>query len=463
MGMKSIILIKVNHFRAGLLFFLFSLMITAFGSLPARLVYASEKMSSAAYADEQLIAGDPALELSFPLPETKLPSYYNWADEGKKPVVRKQDGLNTCWALCAVQAIESGLLPENYLFSAEHMTLKNGYTISQNDGGDYYMVMSYLADWKGPVREEEDPYGDGISPDGLQAAVHVQQMRLLAGMDHEMIRQMILEYGPVQSSLSMNKERTDGDEYHYYNAETCAYHDPMVEKVSHDVLVLGWDDAYSRDNFRIMPRSDGAWICLNSWGEEFGRGGIFYVSYEDANLFRNGGIAYGKAEKADNYDFVRENDSLGWLGRQGYGSSECYMASVFSAKENEILQAAGFYCTAPGSSYRLSLIPDFEGEESLKSDGILLAWGTMAVPGYYTLDFSRELELEPGKRYALKVWLHTPDNGKPMAVELKKDEYTEDVIFSGRETYISKDGSFWENTQEKYQTNVCLKAYGAWK
>ena len=114
---------------------------------------------------------DPALEVSFPFETGVQPACFSWADQGKQPRVRSQEGLYTCWALCAVSAVEAQLLPEQVCsFSADHMTRKNGYAISQSDGGDYYMIMSYLADWKGPVPEEEDPYGDGASPDGLSAA-----------------------------------------------------------------------------------------------------------------------------------------------------------------------------------------------------------------------------------------------------------------------------------------------------
>ena len=403
---------------------------------------------------------DPALEVSFPFETGVQPACFSWADQGKQPRVRSQEGLYTCWALCAVSAVEAQLLPEQVCsFSADHMTRKNGYAISQSDGGDYYMIMSYLADWKGPVPEEEDPYGDGESPDGLSAAVHVQQMQLLGGMDRPQIKQMILDRGPVQSSLSMDTARVQSEEYHYYNADTCAYHNPMAETVNHDILVLGWDDSFPRERFRIRPRHSGAWICQNTWGEEFGLDGLFYVSYEDANLFRKGGIAYSKVEENDHYDFVRENDSLGWLGRQGYGDSRCFCAGVFRTEGKESLAAAGFYVTGAASSYRISLVPEFTGAGSLSGSSRLLAWGEIATAGFYTVEFPEACPLAAGQEYALVLELDTPGAVKPVAVEMEKDEYTTTVTCEGRETYISKNGSAWENTQKTYGTNVCLKAY----
>ena len=47
---------------------------------------------------------DPALEVSFPFETGVQPACFSWADQGKQPRVRSQEGLYTCWALCAVSA-----------------------------------------------------------------------------------------------------------------------------------------------------------------------------------------------------------------------------------------------------------------------------------------------------------------------------------------------------------------------
>ena len=424
----------------------------------------------------------------------KLPTYYNLAEQGKKPKVRSQGNTGTCWAFSAVSAIESDLLPDREIsLSADHMSLSNGFCTTQDDGGDYYMIMSYLSDWKGPVLEEEDPYGDGESPDGLKPALHVQEVRLLTGLSHNQVKRLILEHGAVQSSLCLDRERTDTDDYHYYNALTGAYFDPLIENVDHDVLILGWDDDYSRENFRIKPRSDGAWICQNTWGESFGEDGIFYVSYEDHNLLRQGGAAYARIEDADNYDHVYENDSLGWQGRQGYETEECWFAGAFTAEEEEELAAVGLYSTRPGTTCKVYVIPDFSEAKDLK---VMAVYGegadadkteesaqdtdtaeaddsrqdaeavpqpaaemTMDTAGFFTIDLGQSIPLKAGQRFAVAVWIETPMETNPVAVEMVKDKFTENVTLEGRQTWVSVDGKNWENTQKKYRTNVCLKAY----
>ena len=397
--------------------------------------------------------------------DSPLPKTFSWADYGKKPTVRDQGSLGTCWALTAAEAVESALLPQTHLvLSADHISLQNGFDIEQDEGGDYSMIMSYMADFKGPVTEEEDPYGDGRSPQGLKAAVHVGEMRLLEGMSADRIRHMIYRFGAVQTSLSMDRTRTDRSRSFYYNEETCSYYDPVTEPLNHDVLVLGWDDTYSKNNFRKQPAHDGAWICQNSWGAGFGRNGIFYVSYEDANVFRKGGIAYTDVRAAGDAARVLETDSLGWQARQGYGNDRAWFAGVFETDSPQVLEAAGLYAVGPATAWRMVLVENFSGTDSLSEaasgkSGIPLGCGWIENPGFYTLRLRQPLSLPAGKRFAVVVFVDTPGTGRPVAVETRKDRYTDTVSLDGRESYISEDGTSWERTQTAYKTNVCLKLY----
>lgn len=67
----------------------------------------------------------------------------------------------------------------------------------------------------------------------------------------------------------------------YYNADTAAYSYPSSTKsINHLVTVVGWDDNYSAKNFKTASNvtADGAWIVKNSWGENWGKNGYFYLS-----------------------------------------------------------------------------------------------------------------------------------------------------------------------------------------
>ena len=117
-----------------------------------------------------------------------LPEKYDLREQKKAPTVKNQGDFGTCWAMASSSALESVLLPEEKeQFSADHMSLLNSFSRSQNDGGDYTMVMAYLAGWQGPVLEKDDPYGDGVSDESLAAVKHVQEMQVLQDVEHTLI------------------------------------------------------------------------------------------------------------------------------------------------------------------------------------------------------------------------------------------------------------------------------------
>ena len=420
------------------------------------LIVKAEEIVFPLWSGQTFFEEEPVLAIARSWREEILPVRYDAREMGKVPVIKSQGTLGTCWALTATSALEAALMPEEHLvFSADHLSMKNGFYITQNEGGDYMMAMAYLSGWYGPVPESEDPYGDGYSPDGLTACAHVQEMQLLKGMSRREIKRMIYLYGPVQTSLYMDR-RTTSKDLDYYDYETCAYYYPEEKKPTHDILILGWDDAYPKENFKQQPSKDGAYICQNTWGESFGESGIFYVSYEDANMAR-GGIAYTCVEASDNYDHIYQTDVCGWQGRQGYEEESCYFANIYTAGEAEYLRAVGFYTTG-ASYYEIYTVNQFQDTLSFDSR-VLRKTGHIENSGYFTVKLGQAVPLEPGERFAVVVRIITPGATKPVAVEMNKDIYSQGVTLEGKEGYLSLTGEVWEYTEEKFSTNVCLKAY----
>lgn len=421
----------------------------------------------------------------------RLPTRWYAGDYGKKPTVRHQGSDGTCWAFAAVSALEATLLPEQQLvFSADHMSRKNSFTVDVDEGGDSLMAMAYLSGWQGPVTEKEDPYGDGVSPDGLSPAVHVQEIQLLEDAKLGTIKTMVRKYGAMQTSLymrrSVSRDRTfvqpetelqtdygDDGEYHsegqiseetadqetsfYYNEKTRAYYCPEKQTPNHDVVILGWDDSYSRFLFSETPEKDGAFICQNTWEDGFGEDGIFYVSYADPNIAKNC-VCYTRIEPADNYSRIYQYDDCGWQGRQGYADESCWCANVYTAVGDRALGAVGFYAVGSDTSYELYLVHDFQDAANF-SEREYLQKGKLENAGYYTVDLDVPQPLAAGERFAVIVKLTTPGTEDPVAVEYRADEYTQNVTTEGKESYLSQFGERWENTQERFGTNVCLKAY----
>ena len=387
----------------------------------------------------------------------KLPTAYDYRQTGRHTRVRDQGNFGTCWSFASVTAMETALKPEICReFSADHMSLNNSFSLDQEEGGEYIMSMAYVLGWQGPVLEEEDPYGDGISPEGLKPAVHVQEIQILPPGDYRAIKRAVFFRGGVQSSLytSITDYRSRSA---YYDEETGAYCYEGEEPPNHDVVIVGWDDRYPKENFRTEVEGDGAFLCVSSWGEAFGDRGYFYVSYYDANIgSRN--LVYTGIEAADNYDQIYQSDLCGWVGQVGYGSEKAFGANIYEAEDEELLRAVGFYAVGENTSYRIWLCRPADGEPDPEQKREV-ARGTMRYSGFYTVPLEVPVPLEPGERFAVILEAETPGAIHPLAVEFRADHAPEAADVTDGEGYVSADGINWESLEEHHQCNLCLKAY----
>ena len=387
-----------------------------------------------------------------------VPTKYDLRERQRVSLIRDQGSYGTCWAFAATSALESALMPEEQLlFSVDHMSMSNSFNVNQYDGGEYTMGMAYLAAWQGPVYEKDDPYGDGVTDDSLKAMRHVQEMQVIDGKDYEGIKEAVFKYGGVESSLYSTIRSSQGSSV-YYNQNTSAYCYIGTEKPNHDVVIIGWDDNYSRSNFNTPLEGDGAFICQNSWGDGFGENGIFYVSYYDTNIGTHN-VAYTRVDDVHNYDHIYQSDLCGWVGKLGYDSDQIYGANVFEAKGSETLSAASFYATGANTQYEVYVVHDFENEKSF-AQREQLASGTLQKAGYYTVDFDTKVSLKKGERYAVLVYLKTPGTKHPMAIEYDTGEkILQGVDLDDGEGYISLNGKNFVNVKEKKDCNLCIKAF----
>lgn len=410
------------------------------------------------YSVDWNIKENVATVLSNTLDATILPYRYSYVEKERNTVVRKQGRLGTCWAMAALTALESSLMPEEELvFSTDHMTLNNSFNLNQYEGGSSTMSTAYLVSWQGPVYEKDDVYGDGITNPDLQAVKHVQEIQMLESKDLQKIKEMVYKYGGVQTSLYTVMQNTF-DYSRYYNEDEYAYCYIGTEKPNHDVVIIGWDDSYPKENFTSEIESDGAFICQNSWGSEFGENGIFYVSYYDSNIGMHN-IVYTKVEDADNYSTIYQSDLCGWVGRLGYEQESAWFSNVYTAASTEFLSAAGFYATGVNTEYEVYVCHNFENADSMYTKMEKVAEGSLVNEGYYTIAFDELSRVEKGERFAVIVKIKTLNAKRPIAVEYASDYFTETADISDGEGYVSADGIQWVNTESGYACNVCLKAY----
>lgn len=386
-----------------------------------------------------------------------LPDSYDMRDFGRVTPVRDQGRYGTCWAFASLGALETTMLPnEKNIFSTDHMSICNSYNLDLNKGGEHTMSIAYLAAWQGPVYEDDDPYGDGVSDDTLAEVKHLEEALVINDRDFDVLKSAVFRYGAIETSLYSQMEYVDSISS-YFSAENDSYYYDGEEIPNHDVVVVGWDDNYSKENFTNEPEGDGAFICKNSWGEEFGDKGYFYVSYYDSNIC-NKSVVYTRVGDADNYDKIYQSDLLGWIGLMGFGKEDAYFSNVYTADKNEEIAAVSFYATGKDTKFEVYLVQNFIDESSLKNREFIVS-GSTKYAGYYTVDFPEAVRLSDNSKYAVVVKISTPGAVHPIAIEYNADERTANFDISDGEGYISLYGELWHSAEDTQNCNVCLKAF----
>lgn len=340
---------------------------------------------------------------------------------GNNTKVKNQGETNGCWAFSALGALETTLALQDYNnnsdimsydFSEKHMMyscFRNCFLDNQINekginsdiaiGGNFYYAQNYLSSGRGPINEQDLPF-EGVNKyipisDILNKDVvtTVYDTKNFVSDDSEQIKTEMKEFISTYGGVSANIYGAQLSSEEFYNNETGGLYvnDPSI-KTDHAVLIIGWDDEYSKNNFKSTPQNDGAWIARNSWGEKLkinidkfkqeyfemyknelnnmgiynyneisdqaiirvleetgytydgdrictkkiGDNGYIYISYEDLLVYSNvNGIK--KAKYGKNYNKVYENDELGvstGIVLNGI-SGKKYIANEFNRNKEE--------------------------------------------------------------------------------------------------------------------------------
>lgn len=385
---------------------------------------------------------------------SSFPASYDLRSQNKVTSVKNQGSNGDCWAYAAMGSLESTLMPsENDDFSESDLQNNSGFDLGPNGGGNDQMTTAYLARWSGPLNQ------------GTTSGVrkHVQNVDWLPGRNgysdttaNNAIKQAILNGTTVSTPLYYNGS--------YYNSSQHSYYYNGGTGSNHEIDVVGWDDNYAASHFAGAaggtPAHNGAFLCRNNWGTNWGDNGYFYVSYDDTEFAKNGSAAYDDAESTGNYSEIYQYDPLGFTASIPSDSGIQWMANVFTANDNNALSAVSFYTLAPSVSYRVYVIPQYTG--SLSTDTRQLASsGTMAAAGYHTVKFDSRIALQKGNAFAVEVEFTT--SGVGVALEAPYNGYSSQATASAGQSFISFDGSGWMDTTKAFSSisnvNVCLKAF----
>lgn len=450
-----------------------------------------------------------------------LPSSYDAREEGLLTGIKNQGNTGMCWTMSVMGASEADILQKEYEESpdlSEYHLAYSAYNkaddplgltsgdisklkVKSNDlydyGGNTLMAMSTLARWQGEVDESvasfeslQNKISSGTFADLPDDAMyekdsyHLQNVNyiLMTEENRNEIKQKLMEYGAGECSIYAPETRSDYSNYgNTGNSDFTAYYcDNTSKQTNHSVLIVGWDDNYSRTNFnsKCRPSSDGAWLIRNSWGDCNDMGGYFWLSYEDAMLQGEqddaAEIAFFDVEPADNYDYNYQYDGGVPLS---YSSSFVRGANVFEANSNEKMQAVSFYTQDADVDYEVSIYENPSSQNPMSGTLLSTLSGTMDEYGYHTIDFSDEgkddLFMVKGNRYSVVVKL-TASNGKisPQTYEstLSDSCLTESVSADAGESYVQYSSGNWEDFSKlvwsggrKNNANLCIKMFSsAW-
>jgi C1A family cysteine protease len=388
-------------------------------------------------------------------------------DPIKVTPVRDQGQAGSCWAFATYGSLESNTLPdETKDFSENNLKNKHGFVLAHNAGGNQFMSGAYLARWGGPISEADDPYNDlsGVSPSGLTVQKHVQEIYYLPARNKDKVKQALMTYGAVYTSMSWYNTVP----YKCYNEATHAYYDNFPDDWynygnNHAVTIVGWDDNYPKANFYVggyttTPPGNGAWIIKNSWGTAWGESGYFYISYYDNNAARDNSV-FLMPEETTNYQRIYQYDPLGCVDMIGAGSTTGWMANIFTAAASEPLSAVSFYAMAANTTYTIKI---YTNASSGPISGTLAYTksGTCPYAGYHTIAFPvlPALMLTAGQKFSVVVKVTTPGWNNPIAIEDYHPGYANPTA-SGN-SYISMDGTIWSRADYYFDdADVCVKAF----
>jgi C1A family cysteine protease len=158
---------------------------------------------------------------------------------------------------------------EPWDFSEQHLNVNHGFDYPECEGGNTWMSTAYFARWAGPLRERDIPYPYTLSEkNGYTVQKHVQQVVFLpersSKLDNDTIKYFVTQYGAVIFAFKWDEYCYNSSTYSYYYNSSADNYSSDKTKANHVVPIIGWDDNYSKYNFRTSPPGNGAFIGRTS-------------------------------------------------------------------------------------------------------------------------------------------------------------------------------------------------------
>ncbi len=424
------------------------------------------------------------LVMSIPRAGAQLPAQFDLRDVGGVSLVtsvKDQQG-GTCWTFGAMAAMEGNLLMTGAWEAAGesgepdlaeyHLDWWNGFNQHNNDdldppsgsglnvhyGGDYRVTTAYLGRGEGAVRNIDGQSFD-TPPDRFRADYvffvprHVEW--LVAGDDLETIdgiKQAIIDSGVIGTCMCYDNSFMQGGLIHYQPPTSSL-------EPNHAIAIVGWDD----DTFVYGAPGNGAWLCKNSWGEDWGHDGYFWISYWDKHAGHHpemGAVVFRDVAPPD-WDMAYFHDYHGW--RDTF-TGAARGVNAFVGRGDEVLEKVSIITTEDGVSFMIRVWDRFEGGRLL--DLLGGATGAFVHTGLHTVDLDQPIAVVPGDDFFVELEVSSGglafDRTSDIPVLLGASSRTivESTALAG-ESFFLQGGEWIDFITVEPTGNFCIKALAA--
>lgn len=339
-------------------------------------------------------------------------------------------------------------------------------------GGHFLMSTQYYS-LDGPVSDRVQPYDDKAPIQWVKGSpeYHLRQSLFLPNNleadAQQTLKNAIMAYGGVSTNFYVYQTAFDSSSTNFFAGANYAY--GTNADGFHEICVVGWDDNYSKANFTgdsqraedygymtfdyQPPTQDGAFICKNSWGDQSGDGGYFYISYEDAIFIKNNPAVYITDEQPDVYETQYYNDQYGASTFLNY-PGVLTLGQVFKTGDTtETLSGVSFLSGSSDSTYDIYLrIGDSQGLTHLMQV-------TKKYAGYYTERLSEAITLPANTQYEVIVRAESQKakNLTAMGITAPSGLYSTPVPANPGISYVYQpDGTVMD--YGAYGRYVCIRA-----
>jgi len=370
----------------------------------------------------------------------------------------KSQSSGGCWAYSTMGAVESRLLMEGlgeYNLSDNNLKFCHKYIPARNTNGNHWMASAYFARCSGPYLESEDPYPGGTNsndncPTDFSALYYVHQARYPPPQNIEYLKQTVLDHGLVWSLLYYNTT--------YFNDINDTYYYGGTNAVNHAGCIVGWNDTLA------TAGGTGAWIVRNTYGQSWGDGGYYYLSYNDTQFAKYNGY-WPQTMENETGSHIYQYDEIGGYWGVGFNSETGYGMVKFEGLDHDTeISKIGSFILSTNCGIEIKIFDHFQ-------DSVYGLLGSIdetlvELPGYYTFGLDPAIKIAAGEDFYVQIRYDSndPEDLWPIAIEDTIPLYAMPEIESGK-FWIAPDPTLWPTywyqvgTGTPYHYDLCIKAY----